>query len=46
MLSQVFDMFCDPRTGDTEDEFSLNKEKVSRSVSYDANLLIFNDAIF
>jgi len=30
VLSQVFDMFCDPRTGDTEDEFSLNKDKVSR----------------
>ena len=30
VLGQVFDMFCDPMPGGQEDEFSLNKARVSR----------------
>ena len=30
VLKQVFDMFCDPMSGGQEDEFSLNKARVSR----------------
>ena len=30
VLDQVFDIYCDPMEGGAEDEFSVNKEKVSR----------------
>jgi len=30
IVSQVFDIYCSPMKGGDEDEFSLNKEKVSR----------------
>jgi len=30
VLDQVFDIYCDPMEGGEEDEFSVNKEKVSR----------------
>ena len=30
VLAQVFDMFCEPMTGGEEDEYSLNKTRVSR----------------
>lgn len=30
VLSQVFDVYCEPMTGGEADEYSLNKARVSR----------------
>ena len=30
VLGQVFDMFCEPMVGGGQDDFCLNKDKVSR----------------